>query len=67
MSLHRNTWLTNLNVVKNANINIAWIPETQNKVKTCAKMKFAAFFAEHNIAFSVADLLTALLKQIIIE
>ncbi|XP_063890379.1 uncharacterized protein LOC135116761 [Helicoverpa armigera] len=36
-----------------------------NKQKDRAEIKLAAFFAEHNIAFSVADHLTDLLKEII--
>lgn len=39
------------------------IPE--NKEKARAEIKLAAFFAEHNIAFSVADHLTDLLKEIV--
>lgn len=37
----------------------------RNKPKERAEIKLAAFFAEHNIAFSVADHLTVLLKDII--
>lgn len=36
----------------------------KNKQKDRAEIKLAAFFAEHNIAFSVADHLTDLLKDI---
>ncbi|KAJ0169823.1 hypothetical protein K1T71_014429 [Dendrolimus kikuchii] len=39
----------------------------QNKEKARAEIKLAAFFAEHNIAFSVADHLTALLKEVVID
>lgn len=41
------------------------IPE--NKEKARAEIKLAAFFAEHNIAFSVADHLTDLLKEIVTD
>lgn len=40
---------------------------SQNKEKIRAEIKLAAFFAEHNIAFSVADHLTDLLKEIVID
>lgn len=39
----------------------------QNKQKARAEIKLAAFFAEHNIAFSVADHLTDLLKEVVTD
>ncbi|KAJ2954866.1 hypothetical protein O0L34_g3184 [Tuta absoluta] len=39
----------------------------QNKEKARAEIKLAGFFAEHNIPFSVADHLTDLLKEIVID
>ncbi|CAG5056618.1 unnamed protein product [Parnassius apollo] len=39
----------------------------QNREKARAEIKLSAFFAEHNIAFSVADHLTDLLKEVVTD
>lgn len=39
----------------------------QNKEKARAEIKLAAFFAEHNIAYSVADHLADLLKEVVTD